>query len=338
VREDPDREGLLYAGTEFGLFISFDNGAHWQSFQQNLPNVPVADLKVFRKDLVVATQGRAFWILDNLSALHQMTPQVASSDVHLYAPRDGYRTREGAAFVGPTVEYYLGSVPAGPVTIEILDAQGELVNSYASGTGPTAVGARNPNTPQAMMMAGRNRQFGGARAAPVTRHEGHNRWVWNVQHESGLGAPPGEYQVRLNVGGTTLTESLTVLIDPRLAEEGLTAEDLQEQFRHNRTMRAMVAEVNDLVARVSEALERLEGATGEEAGRAAELRAVADKLITDSIRYSQPKLQTHITYLAGMTSRVDQKVGRDAFERYEVLRAQLDEVNAEANRLLTGGS
>jgi hypothetical protein len=162
--------------------------------------------------------------------------------------------------------------------------------------------------------------------------------VWNVQHESGLGAPPGEYQVRLNVGGTTLTESLTVLIDPRLAEEGLTAEDLQEQFRHNRTMRAMVAEVNDLVARVSEALERLEGATGEEAGRAAELRAVADKLITDSIRYSQPKLQTHITYLAGMTSRVDQKVGRDAFERYEVLRAQLDEVNAEANRLLTGGS
>jgi photosystem II stability/assembly factor-like uncharacterized protein len=337
VREDPDREGLLYAGTEFGLFISFDNGAHWQSFQQNLPNVPVADLKVFRKDLVVATQGRAFWILDNLSALHQMTPQVASSDVHLYAPRDGYRTRDGAAFVGPTVEYYLASVPEGPVTIEILDSQGELVNSYESGTGPAAVGGRNPNTPQAMMMAGRNRRFGGARAAPVTRNEGHNRWVWNVQHESGLGAPPGEYQVRLTAGGTALTESLTVLIDPRLADEGLTAEDLQEQFHHNRTMRAMVAEVNDLVARVEEALERLEGATGEEAGRAAELRAVADKLITGSIRYSQPKLQTHITYLAGMTSRVDQKVGRDAFERYEVLRAQLDEITAEADRLLTGG-
>ncbi len=77
VREDPDREGLLYAGTEFGLFISFDNGAHWQSFQQNLPNVPVADLKVYRKDLIVATQGRAFWILDNVSALHQMTPNTA---------------------------------------------------------------------------------------------------------------------------------------------------------------------------------------------------------------------------------------------------------------------
>ena len=72
MREDPDREGLLYAGTEFGMFISFDNGAHWQPFQLNLPATPITDIKVHHKDLVVATQGRAFWILDNLSALHQI--------------------------------------------------------------------------------------------------------------------------------------------------------------------------------------------------------------------------------------------------------------------------
>jgi len=337
VREDPGREGLLYAGTEFGLFISFDNGAHWQSFQQNLPNVPVADLKVYRDDLIVATQGRAFWILDNVSSLHQMNPQVASADVHLYAPRDGYRTRDGAAFVGPTVEYFLASVPAGAVTIDILDASGDLVNSYSSGTGAAPARGAAPNTPQAMMMAGRGGRGGGARAAPVTRTEGHNRWVWNVQHESGLGAPPGEYQARLTVGNTVLTEALTVLIDPRLAAEGLTAADLQEQFEHNTTMRAMVEEVTAFATRVEAALEGLEGATGADARTRQGGQAVADKLLTNPIRYSQPGLRTHITYLAGMTSRVDQKVGRDALQRYEVLRAELDELTAEINRLLGPG-
>ncbi|MBT8397004.1 MAG: hypothetical protein KJN92_08560, partial [Gemmatimonadetes bacterium] len=338
VREDPDREGLLYGGTEFGLFVSFDNGAHWQSFQQNLPNVPVADIKVHRKDLVVATQGRAFWILDNLSALHQVMPTTAESDVHLYSPRDGYRTRDGAAFVGPTVEYYLASVPAGPVTIEILDGHDNVVNSYTSRAGaPTAAAARR-DTPQAMMMAGRGGgRFGGMRAPRVTKNEGHNRVVWNVQHESGLGAPPGNYQVRLTVGSTVLTQPLKVLIDPRLAEEGLTVEDLQEQFHHNLTMRAMVEEVRALVDRVEAAQEEMEGASGQDAQTLERLNEVADRLITGEIRYSQPGLQTHITYLAGMTSRVDQKVGRDAFERYEVLRAELDGITEQVNRLIGSG-
>ncbi len=332
VREDPDREGLLYAGTEFGLFISFDNGAHWQSFQQNLPNVPVADLKVHDKDLIVATQGRSFWILDNLSSLHQMAPQVASSDVFLYAPRDGYRTRDGAAFVGPTVEYYLASVPAGPVTIDILDPEGAVVNSYGSASGAAAapVRAAAVSDPEAMMMAGRGGRGAAARGAPVTRNEGHNRWVWDVQHQSGLGAPPGEYQVRLTVGSTVLTRPLTVLIDPRLAEEGLTAADLQEQFRHNMTMRAMVEEVSGLVRRVQSALDD----AGLDPQTRQGIQAVADKLMTDPVRYSPPGLRDHVSYLAGMTSRVDQKVGRDAFQRYEVLRAELDAVTAEVNRLL----
>jgi photosystem II stability/assembly factor-like uncharacterized protein len=79
VREDPDREGLLYAGTEFGMFISFDNGSHWQSFQLNLPNIPISDIKVHHKDLVVSTQGRALWILDNVTSLHQLTSQTKST-------------------------------------------------------------------------------------------------------------------------------------------------------------------------------------------------------------------------------------------------------------------
>ena len=134
VREDPDREGLLYAGTEFGMFISFDNGGHWQSFQLNLPNVPVSDIKVHHKDLVVSTQGRAIWILDNITPLHQLTSQVKSSDVYLFKPRDGYRTRVSPTVLGPVVDYYLPSVTTQPVVIEILDSKGNVLNSYNSET------------------------------------------------------------------------------------------------------------------------------------------------------------------------------------------------------------
>src|SRR5206468_9261909 len=132
VREDPEREGLLYAGTEFGVFISLDNGGHWQPFQLNLPNVPINDLRVYHQDLIVATQGRALWILDDLSPLHQLTPKSSASEVQLYKPRDGYRTRTGAAILGPTLSYYLPAAPTGPVRIEILDSAGKLVNSYSS--------------------------------------------------------------------------------------------------------------------------------------------------------------------------------------------------------------
>ena len=336
VREDPDREGLLYAGTEFGIFISFDNGAHWQSFQQNLPNVPVADLKLHNQDLIMATQGRAFWILHNVSSLHQITPQTVASEVHLYQPRDGYRTSAGASLLGPNIEYYLASEPGEPITIEILDASGEMVNTYSSGDGGAeASGGRRggPGGPGAAASAGQRGGRGGSGAAPprVTANAGHNRFVWNVQHSSGLGAPPGEYEAKLTVGNATLTQPFTVLIDPRIAAEGVTVADLREQFEHNTRMRAMVAEVRALVERVQEAQGMTEGENR------ARIDGIASKLETGPVRYSKPGLQTHISYLAGMTTRVDQKIGRDAIERYHVLRAELDVITSEVNRVLGPG-
>jgi len=330
VREDPAREGLLYAGTEFGMFISFDNGAHWQSFQLNLPNVPVADLKVYHQDLVVATQGRAFWILDNVSALAQMAPEVRTSEVHLYAPRDGYRTRERPDILGPNIEYYLPTAPSGTVTIDILDAAGGVVNSYSSGA-PAAPprGGRGGG--------GFQGRGGGVMVSRVTANAGHNRFVWDVQHQSGVGAPPGEYQARLTVGNTTLTQPFTVRIDPRIAADGITVADLEEQFAHNLRMQAMVEEVDGLVQRVQAAQARLQGATGSDAQLARQLEELAPRLITPSIRYSKPGLQEQIRYLAGMTSRVDQKIGQDAIDRYQILRAQLDALTAEVDGLLRIG-
>jgi photosystem II stability/assembly factor-like uncharacterized protein len=338
VREDPDREELLYAGTEFGMFVSFDNGAHWQSFQLNLPNVPVTDIKVHRKDLVVSTQGRAIWILDNISSLHQLTPQVTPASPHLFKARDGYRTRTNPAVLGPMIEYYLPSVPAGPVIMEILDAKGTTVNSYNSETsaasgGRGGAGAGAPDDPDAPPSEGRAGRGGGP-VPRLTKLAGLNRVVWDVRHQSGLPATPGSYQARLTVGDEALTQPFKVLIDPLLAEEGLTVADLQEQFDHNTRMRALVASVNQVVMRLREAQARLRGATGTDAEMAKRVDALAARLLTEPVRYGKPGLQAHISYLAGMTAGVDQKIGRDAIERYGVLRKELEAISAEVERAL----
>ena len=331
VREDPDREGLLYAGTEFGIFVSFDNGGRWQSFQLNLPNVPINDIRVHRKDLVIATQGRALWIFDNLTPLHQMAAASRPTEVTLYRPRGGYRTRSAPELLGPMVDYYLPSAPGGPVRIEILDAGGAVVNSYTSSASPPAArgrGGADPDDPEAP--AG----FGRGVASRVSAAAGHNRFVWDVRHSEGILAPPGEYQVRLTVGSLTRSAPLTVQPDPRLLAEGTTVADLKEQFDHNVRMRALVAEANRVGARVQTVLTRLRGAGAPAADSLARVQAIAGKLFTEPVRYGKPGLQAHITYLAGMTANTDQKVGRDAVQRYEVLRRELEAVKAEVDRIL----
>jgi photosystem II stability/assembly factor-like uncharacterized protein len=339
VREDPDREGLLYAGTEFGMFISFDNGAHWQSFQLNLPNVPVSDIKVYRHDLVVSTQGRAFWILDDISSLTQLTSQLTTGEIHLFKPRDGYRTRVSPTVLGPTLEYYLPSVPNEPVVIDILDAKGALINSYNSDTAPPRAGrggggGEQPDDPDAAP-AGRRFTTPPPR---VTKNIGMNRFVWDVRHQAGPTLPPGQYQARLKVGTVTLTEPFNLLIDPRVAEDGVTVADLQEQFEHNMRMRELVNGANQLATRVREAQNKLRNGAGADGETLSRLNVIAEKLFTEPVRYGKPGLQAHISYLAGMTANVDQKIGRDAIERYEVLKKEFEEMRGEVERLLGTGS
>jgi hypothetical protein len=338
VREDPSREGLLYAGTEFGMFASFDNGAHWQPFHLNMPHVPINDIRVFRKDLVVATQGRAVWILDNLSTLHQITPTITASAVHLYTPRDGYRTRDGAEYLGPTVEYYLPSVPEGEVKIDILDAAGAMVNTYSSNTPAAGRGGRGGrgggagnDDPDA---GGGGRGRGGSPPPRVTKNVGLNRFVWDVRHSSTLLAPPGRYSARMTIGSDVKTTPFTVLIDPRLASEGMTVHDLKEQFDHNLRMREMIADVGRVRSRIQGATSRLRNATGAAADTLSKLEAIAAKVETEPVRYGKPGIQQHISYLAGMTGGADQKVGKDAKDRYLVLKRELDAIKMELDKLL----
>ncbi len=344
VREDPDREGLLYAGTEFGIFVSLDNGRAWQPFQLNLPHTPVTDLKVHRKDLVLSTQGRSFWILDNLTPLHQLRNETVRG-AHLVRPRETVRFRYSAGFggaesarstpdqpqfppSGAMIDYWLADTTQ-TVTLEIRDAAGNVVRSFSSG----AAGERTQPPAEPGMRAPTLERVGTPR---LPRQSGMNRFVWDLAHpgswsenaqRSGRGGPlavPGTYTVRLSVGDRTMTEPLTIRMDPRVARDGVTQAELEEQLAHSLRVRDMVSEVNRLVARVQAAKK---GATGQ---TLQQLTALERLLVAEPVRYGRPGLQTQITYLYGLTTQADQRIGRDAVERYQTLRGELDAAQAEA--------
>ena len=162
-----------------------------------------------------------------------------------------------------------------------------------------------------------------------------NRFVWDVRNQSGITAPPGSYQVRLRVGSFAQTQPFTVLIDPNVAADGVSVADLKEQFEHNLRMRQLVAEAGQLATRVRDLQTKLRGggSDGEKTSQAGMVDAIAARLFTEPVRYGKPGLQAHITYLAGMTAGTDQKIGRDAVERYAVLRKELDGLRAELDKV-----
>jgi len=357
VREDPRREGLLYAGTEFGMYVSFDNGATWKPFQQNLPHTPITDMKVFRNDIVLSTQGRAFWILDNLTALHQLAANTTAS-AYLFAPRDAVRARYAGSFggvegnrsdpadpqyppAGAMIDYWIPSSFTGPVTLDILDAKGAVIRSFSSDgsaapAGPTMSTVRS--------------------AARLPRVAGMNRFTWDLtiagpwtppstgggggggggfgRGGSGPTIVPGTYQVRLTAGTANQLHPLIVRIDPRSAADGITVADLQAQFDHNVKIRDLVSEVNKLVTALDEQRKRLAGTTGIVADTAKGVADIRATVVTPGVRYSKPELQAHIQYLYSMTLTADQKIGRDATARYVTLRKELDVTMAKARALL----
>jgi hypothetical protein len=251
----------------------------------------------------------------------------------LFKPRDGYRTRVAPANLGPMIEYYLPASAAAPVTLEILDAKGAVVNSYSSEAATSDRPTRGAGEAQTEDPDAPSARRGGPPPPRVTKNAGLNRVVWDVKNKDGVTVPPGQYQARLKVGDKTVTEGFNVLIDPRVSADGVTIADLQEQFEHNLRMRALVNDMTRLVARVRDAQKNstAAGGNGETKTR---LNAIAAKLFTEPVRYGKPGLQAHITYLAGMTANVDQRIGRDAIERYAVLKKEFDAIRAEVDSLL----
>jgi photosystem II stability/assembly factor-like uncharacterized protein len=254
VREDPVRRGLVYAGTETGVFVSFDDGGSWRSLQGNLPNCSIRDIDVRHGDLVVATHGRSFWVLDDLSPLRQFDDVAKAGELGLVAPRAAVRLN-AAPFQGTpepkdepmaenppsgaVIDYLVRSEGAGPLAIEILDAKGELVRRYASDDEKTKADLQRIQVSEDWV----------AVSEPPSAAVGMHRFVWDLRYalprelvrpgrrESGPLAPPGRYTVRLTRGGNSVTRPLVVVKDPRLPAS-ITDADLVRQLALSRRIQA----------------------------------------------------------------------------------------------------
>ena len=306
VREDPQRRGLLYAATETGVFMSFDDGAHWQSLQLNLPMVPVHDLVVRGDDLVVATHGRSFWILDDLTPLRQISAQSAQQQAILYAPETAYhlyypdqvdaRPPAGAnPPAGVLIDYYLNAAPKGEITLDILDSRGKLVR-HVSSTKSTRE-QQPPEWPD---------QVTPMVKLPAAR--GMNRFVWDLRYNDpaqitpmayyegdqprGPLAMPGRYTLKLTAGGKTMTQPLTIKLDPRSrgSEAGLAKKfALAMEVYHDQD--ALHGAVNDIRA------VKAEIATDEKrAGKAvaAQVNAQGDALLKSIAPIEDTLMQVNI--------------------------------------------
>ena len=217
VREDPDKKGLLYAGTEFGLFVSFNEGKNWQPLQMNMPITPITDLRVHQKDLVMSTQGRSFWILDDITPLHQLSPEIAQANAHLFEPRAAFRMNALASRgeyspeqrpKGALIYYNLKDKGDNPVNIEISNAQGIFVRGYSS----DSTTAKEYQTTKLNDKAGMHRINWDLTFEGPTFVDGAVIWGY----KGGVKAPPGMYTVTMTYEDESITHKLEVKPDPRL--------------------------------------------------------------------------------------------------------------------------
>jgi HAMP domain-containing protein len=267
VRQDPKRKGLLYAGTETAIWVSFNDGANWQPLQLNLPNTPIHDMIVHDDDLVVATHGRSFWVLDDISPLRQAAASVASEEVHLFTPRTAWRTRMGHFNPrrypigenppnGAILYYWFKAEPKEPAKLEILDAQGKVIRAF------TSEEKKKEEAPAEW-----------ERDAPeehIPAKAGLNLFTWDLRYEVPSKIPqavydagdpiaplalPGTYQARFTVGGKPQTASFEVKMDPRVKT---SAEDLRKQFDLILKMRDRQDELNKTVIAIRDLRQQLQ--------------------------------------------------------------------------------
>jgi photosystem II stability/assembly factor-like uncharacterized protein len=293
VREDSVRKGLLFAGTENAVWMSLDDGDHWQSLQLNLPHTSMRDLWIHENDLIVATHGRGFWILDDIAPLRELTSSISDED-HLFTPASAYRIQrdtysdtppppdEPAAANPPDgaiVDYYLAQNQTSPVTLEILDAHGQLVRKYSSAD---KAPVSEDDLKKQLIPLYWLKPF---RALPADA--GMHRWVWDLHYSTpdstrhdypisavpgdtprfplGPNALPGSYTARLTVNGKSSTTPFAVRLDPRIK---ISAADLEKKFQLERKLASMLDQTSKAVAQAGSVREQLQKVTQQASGAA----------------------------------------------------------------------
>ncbi len=254
VRADPDRAGLLYAGTETGLYISFNDGVSWTSFQRNLPIVPITDLVVKDKDLIVATQGRSLWVMDDLSPIHQLSDEIAKSSMWLYTPRPTYRLPGGSGqpslLVGQNppngvyIDYYFGAEPDSSTTaLRILDSSGEIIKSFKTDT----------ESDKLAIGMGTNRFVWDMRYPDAEKFQG--LILWGSGGLNGPTAVPGHYSARLVSGDDSTTVSFEILPNPKTSA---STDDMIAQFDFRMQARDKLTETHSAIEEIRNVRSQIE--------------------------------------------------------------------------------
>lgn len=330
VREDPEKKGLLYAGTEFGMFISFDDGKNWQEFQLNLPITPITDMRFHQQDLVIATQGRAFWILDDISLLRQLAPGMEKQEAVLYKPENAYRTQVRGTISRLSAYYYLQEKPES-LKIEILDTEDKVVKTFDK----------------------------------IEPNKGLNLFTWDLTYEApekikdaiislsytgGPKAVPGTYKVRLTNEEKILTQNFDILKDPRW--DDIADSDLKEQFELQTDVGQKFSRSHELIKKVRDIREQVQGISSRavNAGYSEEIKNAASELTAkltsleqdliqtknessqDPINY-EVKLDNQLAYLYSAIHAQDSKPTESVYQRYADLDKQLSAAEKTYNEL-----
>ncbi len=355
IREDPNVAGLLYAGTETGLYVSFNDGASWESIQLNLPVTPITDLALHNemKDLVVATQGRSFWILDDLPVLHEwrrrgngffpVEPAWRMTAAH--APvRPGMTVGENPP-AGAVFHFWLEEAPQGEATLEIVDPRGKVIRRFSSRQAPgeEAQGER----------AGPRRGPAPARFQPA---RGFNRFVWDLRHEDAKSIPnlilwagstrgpkaaPGRYRARFSAGKVSFETEFEIRKDPRLAD--VSQEDLEKQEQFLLQIRDKLTEIHESILKIRNVRAQAEAwgkrdPSLKKAARelAAKLTAVEEELYQTKNRSSQDPLNYPIKLnnkLAALASVAGAAEARPTAQSYQVYEELATRANAQLRTL-----
>ena len=351
VREDPVREGLLFAGTEFGMFMSYDDGKNWQPFQQNLPVTPITDIKIHRGDLVLSTMGRAFWVMDNVATLRQKEINALAGKAVLFKPETTVRyryplvRRGGTSFPKyPTpaaiVDYYLPNDENGLVTIEFFDASGNMVNAYHS--------EKEGNADSEVIEDMYTSTTTYILDESIADGKGLQRFSWDMRYtgpwntsesrsyKNGPLAGPGAYTVKLTVNGESLEQSFDLIMDPRVTEGGTTEADIIAQHKFQEEVIALMNEANKLQDDLDEERKDLmkkkeaEDISDVETTRLGTVEKALDLLKTEDLIYPPAMLTGQIRYLYNMLNRADQMPGKDAYDRLTELQSEFSNVKSMA--------
>lgn len=336
VREDPSAAGHLFAGTEYGLFISMDDGDNWQAFQQNLPVTPITDMKIHRGDLVLSTMGRSFWILDNISTLSQMESLKLTKN-QLFQPKSTYRYKYPSGARGSTmpkyprpaviIDYSLVDSVDIPIKLEIINTNNEVINTLFSNDEVNKIPEEvieNMSTNQVEYIVDNS----------LSTHIGINRFKWDMtetgpwhkdekrSYKNGPFAKPGNYNIRLTIDNEVLEQSFELLMDPRIAKH-VTSDDISKQIILHRNIKNLLSDARrklNKLEKEKKALQKQKEKIAKDMDRLKDVTSLISQLKTKEGIYQLPMLVDQISYLYRMLGGTDQVPGQDVYERYEELK------------------